>query len=67
MIKNIFVGWYNRIFNKNKDLYNKRMEICNTCDSKLCISSNFNICKECGCELSAKTRVKSEKCLLNKW
>jgi hypothetical protein len=26
-----------------------------------------DICDECGCVLSAKARVKDEKCVLNKW
>lgn len=67
MIKNIFIGWYNKIFKKNNNLYNQRIVICNQCDSKLQLTKNEAICKECGCVLDAKLRVKDEICLLNKW
>lgn len=43
------------------------MEICNRCEKKVTLSKSFTVCSECGCELSAKTRVLSEKCLMNKW
>lgn len=67
MIKNIFIGWFNKLFKKNNELYERRIAICNQCDSKLQLTPKESICKECGCVLSAKCRVKDEKCVLNKW
>lgn len=64
---NILIGWYNKLFKKNNKLYEDRIAICNQCDSRQKISKKESICKECGCVLSAKTRVKDEKCMLNKW
>lgn len=43
------------------------MEICNRCNSKTRITKNVYICDLCGCVLDSKTRVKDEKCDLNKW
>ena len=66
-IQSILKGWYYKIFNKNSDLSRKRMAICKKCHSRVHIDIVGDICDECGCVLSAKTRVKDEKCELNKW
>ncbi len=66
MIRNILIGWYNKLFKHNNELYLKRMEICNNCESKLQLTKKESICKECGCVLSAKCRVEDERCVLNK-
>ena len=63
---NIIKGWYYKAFDKHHDLYKQRIEICNRCEKKVTLTKNFTVCSVCGCELSAKTRVLSEKCLMNK-
>lgn len=64
---NIIKGWYYKIFNKHEELAIKRISICNACKSKKYVEKLGDICAECGCVLSAKTRVKDEHCILNKW
>lgn len=67
MIKNIIIGWWNKLFKKNNDIYSERIKICNECPSQIFITKKESICKECGCLLSAKCRVKDEFCDLKKW
>ena len=55
------------MFDRNKKLSGERMEICNKCNEKTRITKNIYICGLCGCVLDSKTRVKDEKCELNKW
>lgn len=64
---NIIKGWWYKIFNKKEDLATTRLAICKTCESKLKLDVLGDVCSECGCVLDAKTRVKDEKCELNKW
>lgn len=66
-IKNIFVGTYNNIFNKNKLLSTPRLLICSTCDKRVHIKGLGDCCSICGCVLQSKTRVSDEKCPNNKW
>ena len=42
----------------------QRQDICNGCDKRIKLT---NQCKECGCFLAAKTKIKQEKCPLEKW
>ena len=61
---------------KECPLYSVKDGIGEICDPKKCINTKTNsieilpgqdvICG-CGCRLSAKTRVKSASCVLNKW
>ena len=67
MIKNILKGWYYKIFKKHNDLYQQRISICQKCNKREEIVKGFTICSLCGCELSAKCRVKDEHCLNGKW
>lgn len=64
---NIIKGWYFHLFKKHEQLAIKRISICNKCNSRVTIEMLGDICDECGCVLSAKARVKDEKCVLNKW
>ena len=64
---NIIKGWYFKLFNKHEKLANNRIAVCKKCDSIWHIDTLGDICAECGCVLSAKARVKDEKCELNKW
>lgn len=66
-IKNIILGTYYNIFNKNNDIAKPRLRVCSKCDQKKYIWKLGYICKECGCILKSKTTVKNEKCPLNKW
>lgn len=66
-IKHIIVGWWNWLFKKNTVLANKRLDICARCEKRIPLTKNEAYCDLCGCILSAKTRVKDEKCLMNKW
>ena len=66
-IINIIKGWWFNLFNKHEQLANERISICKACDSCVAIELVGDICDECGCVLSAKARVKDEKCILNKW
>lgn len=65
-IRNIIVGWYNRIFDRNTTLYNKRMEVCKGCTEKVKIG-NEDVCGICYCPLKSKLRVKEEVCAQGRW
>lgn len=67
MIKHIIVGWYNKLFKRNNELYRTRMLICEPCEFRKKITKKESICSQCGCVLSAKLRVNEEHCVLNKW
>lgn len=58
--------WFN-IINKNENLYEKRLKICNTCNKKINIKYVGDVCDICGCILDNKTRIKDEHCDLCKW
>ena len=63
---NIIKGWYYKIFNKKQGIANDRLEICHQCSNKI-NSALGDACSLCGCILDAKTRVKDEKCDIDKW
>lgn len=65
-IKNIIVGWYNKIFKYNQSLAEYRLSICEKCEYKESILGQ-NVCGLCGCVLDAKVRVENEMCYNNKW
>lgn len=62
VIKNILKGFWNKFANKEKNLSNIRMNICNKCKDK-----DGAWCGICGCLLDAKTRVPEEHCPNNLW
>lgn len=41
-----------------------RLDICNNCDRLIQLTKQ---CKECGCFMALKTKLKNTKCPLNKW
>jgi len=55
-------------FNKNNYINqedsDKRFSICLDCDKLLPITHQ---CKECGCFMKVKTKLKNTKCPLGKW
>lgn len=66
MIKNILIGWWNKLFNKNEELATKRLQICDKCPHKI-DSGTTSWCDICGCELDAKARVEEEICHDGRW
>lgn len=67
-LKNIFLGNLWSIFHKHEDEeWKRRMEICNTCNNKTNYTKNISVCNSCGCIITSKCKIKSEKCDLNKW
>ena len=81
-LSNIATGWYNYINASSyiKGLMNSRLDICDSCPSKVQLSAvgqmivkginkegNLFKCKECSCPLAAKTANPKEKCPLHKW
>lgn len=65
-IQHIFVGWFNRIFKRNRYLYNKRIQICNTCKYKERFLTE-EYCSLCGCPLKSKLVVTDEVCYDKRW
>ena len=66
-LKNIIEG-YSNLVNKDSDieaLAEIRREICNGCERNS--NSLVPYCKECGCVIAAKTRVRETECPLKKW
>jgi hypothetical protein len=47
-----------------EDIYNERMNICNSCPFFIKESKR---CTKCGCFMEAKTRLKKTYCPINKW
>ncbi len=47
---------------KTTQIKDDRLKICNPCEF-----AKAGFCKKCGCILAAKTRVKTEKCPIDKW
>lgn len=60
--KNVVLDAVDRLDEDVEALSNDRMEICKECPSNV-----LNICTECGCPLTAKTKSPMETCPLNKW
>lgn len=48
--------------NKSEELA-KRIEICKSCDQL----NSLNFCKQCGCFMPAKVRIRAVSCPLGKW
>lgn len=65
-IKNIIIGWYRKLTNKNKNLAEYRLNICKKCPYRKKIL-NEDICDLCGCILDAKVRVENEICYDDRW
>jgi hypothetical protein len=47
-----------------EDISNARMEICNGCPKLIKFTKQ---CKECGCFMAVKTKLKLAACPLEKW
>lgn len=65
-IRNIFIGWYRKIFNKQSPLAYNRQQICKRCSHKETILG-MEYCNICGCEIIAHSLVEEEHCYDNRW
>ena len=65
-IRNIIIGTYRNIFNKNQDLATQRLRYCNKCEHRMMFIGQY-ICDQCGCILESKVRVEDEHCMIDKW
>jgi len=70
-IKEIVTAWGSKInpSPELKELAEKRLEICDSCESKDYVKvDKFYRCKECGCPLAGKSfSRKDHACPKNKW
>lgn len=48
----------------DEELSKSRLNTCNSCEHLLKLTGN---CKKCGCFVAAKTKLKQQKCPINKW
>lgn len=51
-------------FLTDKTTYYARLQICTQCDK---LEKPLYRCKECGCIVPAKAKIKNSTCPLNKW
>ena len=65
-IRNIIIGTYRNIFNKNQDMATIRLKYCNKCEHRILFMKQY-ICDQCGCILESKVRVEDEHCMIDKW
>lgn len=65
-VRNIIIGTYRNIFNKNQDLATRRLKYCNKCEHRMMFMGQY-ICDQCGCILESKVRVEDEHCMIDKW
>ena len=65
-VRNIIIGTYRNIFNKNQDLATQRLKYCNKCEHRMMFMGQY-ICDQCGCILESKVRVEDEHCIIDKW
>lgn len=65
-IRNIILGTYRNVFNKNQDLATLRLRYCNKCEHRMMFMGQY-ICDQCGCILESKVRVEDEHCMIDKW
>ena len=65
-LRNIIIGTYRNVFNKNQDLATTRLNYCNKCEHRIMFMGQY-ICDQCGCILESKVRVEDEHCMIDKW
>lgn len=65
-IRNIIIGTYRNIFNKNQDLATQRLKYCDKCEHRMMFMGQY-ICDQCGCIIESKVRVEDEHCMIDKW
>jgi hypothetical protein len=53
---------------EQKELAERRMDICNSCDKKKALANMVIVCSDCGCPLSKKIfTMENDSCPLHKW
>lgn len=52
------------VFTRAKELSEKRLEICNTCEH---LEKNLMRCNKCGCFMNFKTLLPIAECPIGKW
>ena len=65
-LRNIIIGTYRNVFNKNQDLAMLRLIYCNRCEHRMMFMGQY-ICDQCGCIIESKVRVEDEHCMIDKW
>jgi hypothetical protein len=65
-VKNIASGWAQLLLIKPHKIAKVRLIVCRNCKSNRWGGRRM-WCKECGCYIPAKVRVKDEVCPLKKW
>ncbi len=65
-LRNIIIGTYRNVFNKNQDLAMLRLVYCNRCEHRMMFMGQY-ICDQCGCIIESKVRVEDEHCMIDKW
>jgi hypothetical protein len=65
-IRNIIVGNWRNLTGYQSDEMKRRLDICKSCSHNIKFSRT-RICDQCGCILTSKASIESEKCLMNKW
>lgn len=69
-LKEIAEGWANKVLQRQQELSDARMKVCNNCEH---ISTKHNTvrfdvhCVKCGCTLDAKTRSETSECPIGLW
>jgi hypothetical protein len=64
--RNIAIGWINMLLGKEKELAEKRIQLCLLCDKKYKVGRTL-WCSICKCLIPAKVRIKDEHCPKGKW
>jgi len=49
-----------------EDYHKQRLDICRSCDKKI-QAPFFELCSLCGCVILFKTKLKNQRCPINKW
>ena len=65
-LRNIIIGNWRNLTGYQSDEQKRRLDICNKCEHRTKYMRAY-ICDCCGCIITSKTAVESEKCLMNKW
>jgi len=60
-IKSIIAGHTLAVIQSQKELYERRLKVCKGC-SNYSVSNLRQKCTLCGCTLTAKLRLKKERC-----
>lgn len=65
-LSEIYSGWKNLVF-ENEEIETVATERIRICVEECDQLNDYNMCKQCGCYMPAKTRSPQSRCKLNKW